>query len=128
MHHAFPLNDHDWYRLDTAWDWVRLALWCAANVITGAAYFAIPVEIWHWRQVLPFRSASLIGFAFLCFILLCGMSHFAMLAVMATAPWWAILFVYAPMAVVSILTAWLIRRERVVILGALKAIGESLER
>jgi hypothetical protein len=117
------MNDHSWYRLESVADFVRAGLWCACNLAIGAAYLTLPVEIWHWRLALPFRSTALLGILFVSFIALCGISHLTMIVIMPTAPWWATLIIYVPTAVASIATAYVVRRERPLIVAALEGIG-----
>ena len=120
------INQHSWYHFDTALDQFRAFLWCASNFATALAYFLIPREIRQWRKALSFSASSLIGNLFFWFIALCGFSHFAMLAIMQTGPWWAVLLIYLPMAVVSLATVWVIRAQRGLILLALNRIGNAL--
>lgn len=129
MHHIvpFPLDDHSWYTLDSPADWIRAALWCGSNLITALSYFAIPVEIWHWRHALTFLSASVIGALFIAFIILCGESHLAMLLIMQTAPWWAVILIQVPMAAVSIGTAYVLRADRPQIIQVLRSLTRILQ-
>ncbi|HEX2590702.1 MAG TPA: hypothetical protein VHL34_04375 [Rhizomicrobium sp.] len=125
MAHAF-LNGHDWYRVETPLDYLRAALWCAANLVTAVAYFFIPAEIGHWQAALPFATSTLIGRLFMGFIAFCGLSHLSMLAIMQTAPWWAVLTIYLPMALVSVATVLVLRRERSLIVAVLSNVGKAL--
>jgi hypothetical protein len=121
------INDHSWYRIDTPLDYLRASLWCLSNFATACAYFLIPVELRHWSRVLPFSTSWLLAALFIGFILFCGTSHLAMLAIMQTAPWWATLAVYVPMAAVSVATAIVMRRERPLILGVLDSVAKALK-
>ena len=121
------LNAHSWYHIETPWDWVRATLWCVANFLTAMAYFLIPNELRAWRKVLPFAATSLIGALFMGFITLCGLSHFAMLFIMQTGPWWATLLIYLPMAAVSIGTVVVLRLNRQLILAVLQSVGAALK-
>ena len=121
------MNDHSWYRIDTPLDYLRASLWCLSNLATASAYFLIPVELRHWSRVLPFSTSWLLAALFIGFILFCGVSHLAMLAIMQTAPWWAVLVVYLPMAAVSVATAIVMRRERTLILGVLGGVVRALK-
>jgi hypothetical protein len=121
------MNNHSWYRIDTPLDYIRAALWCLSNLATASAYFLIPVELRHWRRVLPFAASSLIGTLFIGFILFCGLSHLAMIAIMQTAPWWATALIYLPMAVVSLATAVVMRRNRPLIIAVLGGVGQALK-
>jgi len=120
------LNTHDWYRIDTPLDYLRAGLWCVSNLATALAYFFIPNELRYWRRVLPFATSSLLGSLFIAFIAFCGLSHLSMLAIMQTAPWWAILLIYLPMAIVSVATVIVMRRERELILSVLETISKAL--
>jgi hypothetical protein len=120
------LNDHSWYRIETPLDYLRAILWCLGNFATAFAYFLIPNELRHWRRELPFAATSLIGALFIGFITFCGLSHFAMLFIMQTAPWWAVLLIYVPMALVSLATVYVIRRDRALILAVLRNVGQAL--
>jgi hypothetical protein len=120
------LNDHAWYRIDSPLDYLRAALWCLSNLATALAYFLIPNELRHWRRELPFAATSLIGALFIGFIAFCGLSHFAMLFIMQTAPWWAVLLIYLPMAFVSAAAVYVVRRDRVLILAVLHSVGRAL--
>ena len=122
------MNDHSWYTLDSTADYVRAGLWCLCNLTIGASYLMLPVEIWRWRLALPFRSTALIGILFVCFIAFCGISHLTMIIIMPTAPWWAVLIIYVPTALASVATAYVVRRERVLIIAALKGVGAALMR
>jgi hypothetical protein len=122
----FVLNAHDWYRIETPADYVRATLWCLSNAATAIAYFLIPNEIRHWRRVLPFAATALIARLFIAFIFFCGLSHLAMLFIMQTGPWWAILVIYVPMAIVSIATVVVIRLERHLIVSLLEGVGQAL--
>lgn len=124
--YAFPLNDHSWYRLDSEWDYLRMALWCIANLMTFVAYFLIPWEIHSWGDALSFASTTLIGRLFIWFIVLCGLSHLVMVIVMPTGPWWATLFVYVPMALVSAATVIVLRTHRVLIIKALASVSKAI--
>jgi len=123
----FLMNSHTWYRIETPLDWVRATLWCVANFLTAAAYFAIPNELRGWRKALPFPASSLIVLLFIAFIALCGASHFAMLFIMQTGPWWAVLLIYLPMAVVSVATVLVLRLNRRLILTVLENVGAALK-
>jgi|SRR5690349_1626792 hypothetical protein len=120
------LNAHSWYHIETPLDYLRAGLWCLSNLATALAYFFIPNELRYWRRVLPFSTSSLLGSLFIAFIAFCGLSHLAMLAIMQTAPWWAILLVYLPMAVVSVATVIVMRKERALILLVLESISKAL--
>jgi hypothetical protein len=120
------LNAHSWYHIETPLDYLRAGLWCLSNLATALAYFFIPNELRYWRRVLPFATSSLLGSLFIAFIAFCGLSHLAMLAIMQTAPWWAILLVYLPMAVVSVATVIVMRKERALILLVLESISKAL--
>lgn len=121
------MNDHSWYRLASEADYVRAGLWCLCNVAIGGSYLTLPVEIWHWRVALPFHSTALIGILFISFIALCGISHLTMIIIMPTAPWWATLIIYVPTALASIATAYVVRRERLLIIAALKGVSAALK-
>jgi hypothetical protein len=120
------LNDHSWYHIVTPLDYLRAGLWCLSNFVTAAAYFLIPNELRHWRRVLPFSATSLIGALFIGFIFFCGLSHFAMLLIMQTAPWWVVLLIYLPMALISAATVVVLRRDRALILSVLENVGRAL--
>ena len=121
------MNSHEWYRLDTPLDYVRALLWCLANFLTATAYFLIPNELRAWRKALPFPATSLIVMLFIAFIALCGASHFAMLFIMQTGPWWATLLIYLPMAAVSLATVAVLRVNRRLILSVLQSVGDALK-
>lgn len=121
------MNSHSWYRIETPEDYLRAGLWCLSNFITALSYFLIPVEIRQWRLVLPFNVTSLIGSLFIAFIALCGLSHLSMLLIMQTAPWWATLLIYAPMAAVSLATVIVIRVERKLIVTVLESVTRALK-
>lgn len=123
----YLMNAHDWYTLETTLDHVRAWLWCISNLVTFAAYFLIPAEIAWWRSCLPLRSTSIIGGLFIAFIVACGLSHLVMVAIMPTAPWWAVLGVYVPMAVVSLATVIVLRRHRSQILQVLQSMMRLLD-
>ena len=120
------LNTHSWYRIDTPLDYLRAGLWCVSNLATALAYFFIPNELRYWRRVLPFAASSLLGGLFIAFIAFCGLSHLAMLFIMQTAPWWAILLIYLPMAIVSVATIIVMRKERALILSVLESVSKAL--
>lgn len=120
------MNDHGWYRLDTTADYIRAGLWCLSNLTIGLSYLALPVEIWHWRLALPFRSTAVIGSLFIAFIALCGISHLSMVVIMPTGPWWATLLIYLPTGAVSLATAIVLRHERRLIIAALEGVGTAL--
>jgi hypothetical protein len=121
------LNAHSWYRIETPLDYVRAGIWCASNLVTAISYFLIPQELSHWRREMPFAASSLIGRLFMGFIFLCGLSHLATLAILQTGPWWATLFIYLPMAVVSAGTVIVIRRDRRLILAVLVSVAQGLK-
>ncbi|MBL6854425.1 MAG: hypothetical protein ISS15_16600 [Alphaproteobacteria bacterium] len=123
---ATILNAHSWYHIDSPLDYIRAAIWCGSNLVTAISYFLIPMELGHWRRVMPFESSARIGQLFIGFIFFCGLSHLAMLVIMQTGPWWATLFIYLPMAVVSAATVVLIRRDRKLILDVLEAVAQGL--
>lgn len=124
VHHF--MNNHGWYQIETPLDYFRAGLWCLANVVTAMVYFLIPNEITHWRKALPFTGVSLIINLFVAFIAFCGASHFAMLFIMQTAPWWAIALIYGPMAVVSVATVVIIRLRRRQIIDLLESVARAL--
>jgi hypothetical protein len=64
---------------------------------------------------------------FIGFIALCGTSHFAMLFIMQTGPWWATLLIYLPMAAVSLATVAVLRVNRRLILSVLQSVGAALK-
>ena len=121
------MNSHAWYHIDTPLDYVRAVMWCLANFLAAAAYFLIPNELRAWRKALPFPATSLIMMLFMAFIALCGASHFAMLFIMQTGPWWAILLIYLPMAAVSLATVAVLRVNRRLIVGVLQSVGAALK-
>jgi hypothetical protein len=121
------MNGHDWYHIVTPLDYVRAVLWCLANFLTAVAYFLIPNELRAWRKALPFPATSLIVMLFIAFIALCGASHFAMLFIMQTGPWWATLLIYLPMAAVSLATVAVLRVNRRLILSILQSVGAALK-
>jgi hypothetical protein len=120
-------NAHSWYRIDTPLDVLRALIWCGANLATAIAYFLIPQELGHWRKVMPFAASARIGQLFIGFIFFCGLSHLAMLVIMQTGPWWATLLVYLPMAIVSVATVVVIRRDRKLILAVLESVAKGLK-
>lgn len=120
------LNAHSWYRIETPLDYLRAGLWCISNLATALAYFFIPNELRYWRRVLPFAASSLLGAMFIAFIAFCGLSHLSMLLIMQTAPWWATLLIYLPMAIVSVATVIVMRKERALILSVLESISKAL--
>lgn len=118
------LNDHSWYRIDSISDLVRSILWILINLATGISYFLIPIEIYHWSKAISFPVINLITTAFIGFIVFCGLHHFVDIAIMPTAPWWAILSVNIPMGIFSIATAIVLRRLRKSIVSVLSAMGK----
>ena len=120
------MNNHAWYRIETVDDYLRAALWCVANLVTSFSYFLIPNEIKYWRRSLPFDSVSLIFNLFIGFIAFCGLSHLAMIFIMPTGPWWAVVLVYVPMAAVSATTVVVIRMNRQLIVALLENVGRAL--
>ncbi len=120
------VNDHSWYRFVTTEDYVRAGLWCLSNLGIGISYLMLPVEIRLWHTKLPFRSTALIGSLFVAFIALCGISHLAMVLIMPTGPWWAIVLIYLPTMLASVGTALVVRRERRLIVAALEGVGAAL--
>ncbi len=132
MEHGYFLdflwNNHSWYKIENLNDFVRAILWCSANFVTGVAYLAIPYEILLWRKVLPFFSTNIVSVGFVSFIVACGTHHLVDIVIMPTAPWWAILWVNIPMAIVSAATWVFIRANRKMILKILQAIVELLEK
>jgi hypothetical protein len=123
---SMVMNDHSWYTLNSPLDWVRAALWCGTNFITFVSYFMIPFEIYQWGSVVRFTSTTVIGALFIWFIILCGLSHLAMLFIMQTGPWWATLLIYLPMAVVSAATMIVLRQQRQAIITALDRVTKAL--
>ena len=123
----YLMNEHTWYTLETPWDQVRAWLWCLSNLITFASYFLIPAEIKRWQQCLPFQSTKVISGLFIAFIVACGLSHLVMIIVMPTAPWWAVLGVYLPMAIVSLSTVVVLQRHRRQILQVLQSMMRLLD-
>lgn len=120
------VNDHAWYRFVSTADYIRAGLWCLSNLTIAVSYLVLPIEIWHWRAALPFRSTALIGALFVSFIALCGISHFTMVLIMPTGPWWAVLLIFLPTGAVSAATAIVLRRERRLIVAALQGVGAAL--
>ena len=120
------LNAHPWYRIETPLDYVRAGIWCASNLVTAVSYFLIPQELARWRREMPFAAGSLIGQMFMGLIFFSGLSHLAMLAIVQTGPWWATLFVFLPMAVVSSGTLIVIRRDRRLILAVLVSVAQGI--
>jgi len=120
------LNAHYWYHIDTPMDYLRAGLWCVSNLATALAYFFIPNEIRYWRKVLPFATSTMLGSLFIAFIAFCGLSHLSMLVIMQTAPWWVILLIYLPMAIVSVATVIVMRKDRQLILSVLESVGKAL--
>lgn len=119
-------NDHSWYRFETTDDYLRAGSWCLANIGIGLSYLMLPVEIRRWHLALPFKSATLIGTLFICFIAFCGISHITMVIIMPTAPWWATILIYLPTMLVSVATVIVVRRERRLIVAALEGVGAAL--
>ncbi len=129
MHQSVQLlmDTYSWYRIETPFDWVRATLWCDANFLTAVAFFAIPNELRGWRKALPFSASSRIVSLFIGFIALCGASHFALLFILRTGPWWAVLLIYLPMAAVSLATVLVLRLNRRLILAVLENVGAALK-
>ena len=121
------MNNHSWYHIETPDEYLRAILWCLANLVTATAYFLIPNEIKYWRRSLPFDATSLIFNLFIGFIAFCGLSHLAMIVIMPTGPWWAVIFIYMPMAAVSATTVIVIRLNRKLILEVLSGVGRALK-
>ncbi len=124
IHHL--VNNHSWYHIETAQDYLRASLWCLANFVTAVSYFLIPNEIKHWRKALPFGATSLISNLFISFIAFCGLSHLVMLFIMQTGPWWATLLVYVPMATVSVATVVVVRLNRRLIIEVLEGVSRAI--
>lgn len=122
----FLINNHSWYTFETPADHLRAALWCLSNLMIGLSYLMLPAEIWRWRLALPFKSIALFSTLFIGFIAFCGISHLTMIIIMPTAPWWAVLLIYVPTALVSLATAVVVRRERRLIVAALEGVGAAL--
>jgi hypothetical protein len=120
------MNNHSWYRIETADDYLRAILWCLANLVTSVSYFLIPNEIKYWRKSLPFDATALISNLFIGFIAFCGLSHLAMIIIMPTGPWWAVVLIYVPMATVSAATVVVVRMNRKLILAVLDAVALAL--
>ncbi len=121
------MNSHGWYRIETTDDYLRAALWCIANLATSVSYFLIPQEIKYWRKSLPFDATALISNLFIGFIAFCGLSHLAMVVIMPTGPWWAVILIYVPMATVSAATVVVVRMNRKLILAVLDAVARALQ-
>jgi hypothetical protein len=121
------LNANAWYRIETPLDYVRAGLWCASNFVTAISCFLIPQELSHWQRKMPFPASALIGQLFIAFIFLCGLSHLAMLAIVQAGPWWATLSVCLPMAIVSVGTVVVIRRDRKLILAVLVSVAQGIK-
>ncbi len=51
----------------------------------------------------------------------------AMIVIMPTGPWWAVIFIYVPMAAVSATTVIVIRLNRKLILDVLGGVGRALK-
>ena len=96
------------------------------NIVTGLAYLGIPYEIWKWRKALSSRAANYLSILFVAFITFCGLHHFVDVIIMPTAPWWAILSVNLPMALVSAVTLFYLQRNRELLIKLLEEIGELL--
>lgn len=124
--HTVLWSDHSWFVLTTEWDWLRVVLWCVANLITAFTYFAIPVEIWKWYKAVPMPSTLWISTAFISFIMFCGIHHLVDVIIMPTAPWWAIFTANIPMAIASVATWVLLGRLQSTILIGLRAIAFAL--
>lgn len=121
----YLFNGHAFYTLNTPWDHLRAWLWCISNLVVCAAYLAIPREIYFWNLQIPLVSFQWFAFLFISFIALCGISHVMMILVMPTAPWWAILYISIPLAVVSSLTMRALQDSRGLIGEALNATYRS---
>jgi hypothetical protein len=121
------MNNHSWYRIETTDDYLRAALWCLANLVTSVSYFLIPHEIQYWRKSLPFDATSLISNLFIGFIAFCGLSHLAMIFIMPTGPWWAVILIYVPMATVSAATVVVVRMNRKLIVAVLDSVALALK-
>jgi len=133
MHHSaywldFLWNDHSWYVIHDANDFVRAVLWVVTNLLTALAYYAIPYEIWLWRNELSSIAARIVGFGFVMFILLCGTHHIVDVIIMPTAPWWAVWVINVPMAVASIGTMWFIQKNRNLLLEVLRVLNRLVTR
>lgn len=120
------MNAHEWYSLASPLDHLRAWLWVLANFGTFIAYFMIPFELFYWRARLSALITNTISGLFIAFIAACGLSHIAMIFVMPTAPWWVILLVYLPLAVISLITAFVLRAFRPVIIHVLTGVQIAL--
>lgn len=128
--HSFYLdflwNSHEWYKINNYNDFVRAISWCAVNLITAYCYFVIPYEISKWSHAVKSMATSWIGMCFIGFIVFCGLHHIVDVIIMPTAPWWAILTVNVPLALVSLGTYIYIWYNRDLILGVLQAIEDLI--
>lgn len=120
-------SDHAWFTLESSSDWARLILWCLSNFAVLVSYFLIPLELCYWRKAIPFQWTSFVGLLFVAFITLCGISHLAMIVIMPTGPWWSIIFVFVPLALISVATVLVLRRLRGSIVLALSAVKKVID-
>lgn len=121
-------SGHSWSQISSTADYVRAGLWCLSNLTIGVSYLLLPIEIWHWRLALPLRSTALIGTLFASFIAFCGLSHLTMIVIMPIAPWWATMVIFVPTAAISLVTVLVLRKERRLILAALRGVKTALTR
>jgi hypothetical protein len=121
------LNSPSWYHIETAPEYIRAAIWCAANLATAISCFLIPNELGRWRKTLPFTESALIGRLFTGVVFLCGLSNLAILVIVPVGPWWATLLIYLPMAFLSVATLVVLRRDRAMIVGVLENVVQGLK-
>ncbi len=106
--------------LEVADEPVRAVIWIITNLAVAFAYFGIPREIGIWARAMSLSLSGVVARMFQAFIVMCGISHIAMIAVMPTANWLLIVFIFAPLACVSVGVYVALRKYRKHITGLLQ--------
>ncbi len=94
---------------------IELLMWSAflvANLLTGAAYFLIPLELRIWSRAVPHDEslrALVLGFA--AVILSCGVHHLVM-PFTHPHPVWLNVLVDVPMMLISLSMHFVLYRNR----------------
>lgn len=112
--------------LDVLMDPLRAVIWTACNLTVALAYFGIPYEIGLWAEKLRLDMGNWLARLFRAFIVYCGVSHVAMIAIMPTTRWAIILLFFLPLAIVSGGVFVILRRNREKILGSIEIVRKLL--
>ena len=92
---------------------IMMTVFWVASVMTGLSHLYIAFGIWAWQRALPLRSVTVYASCFASLFVFFGLSRFEILFdPQYLPPWWDVLFLVIPLALLTIFTAICIHFRR----------------